>query len=125
MHNPLIGRPVLDEMDFVASQHLDSVLEKFHLHGFSHIGEHLLNMSMQTLDALSNLLLMPADIPEFIEDLPDVLTLANKKSEASGADCCPHTSIQGGNRSKRCPQTLIHRLHKLPPTPTENTFSDI
>jgi hypothetical protein len=41
---PLIGRPVLDEMSFVASQHLDSVLEKFHLHDFSHIGEELLNI---------------------------------------------------------------------------------
>jgi hypothetical protein len=66
MDNPLIGRPVLDEMGFVASQHLDSVRDKFHLHDFSHIGEELL--------------LMPADIPEFIEDLPDVLTLARKKT---------------------------------------------
>jgi hypothetical protein len=31
--------------------------------------------------------------------------------------CFPHTSIHAGHRSKRCPQTLIHRLHKLPPTP--------
>jgi hypothetical protein len=31
------------------------------------------------LGALSKLLLMPADIPEFIEDLPDVLTLAKEK----------------------------------------------
>jgi hypothetical protein len=38
-----------------------------------------------SLGALSKLLLMPADIPEFIEDLPDVLTLAKKnKHEASG-----------------------------------------
>jgi hypothetical protein len=40
--HPLIGRPVLDEMGFVASQHLDSVRDKFHLHDFSHIGEELL-----------------------------------------------------------------------------------
>jgi hypothetical protein len=32
-------------------------------------------MEMQPLGALSKLLLIPADIPEFIEDLPDVLTL--------------------------------------------------
>jgi hypothetical protein len=32
-------------------------------------------------------------------------------------NCCRYTSIQAGHRSKRCPQTLIHRLHKLPPTP--------
>jgi hypothetical protein len=32
MDHPLIGRPVLDEMGFVASQHLDSVRDKFHLH---------------------------------------------------------------------------------------------
>jgi hypothetical protein len=37
MVHPLIGRPVLDEMDIVASQHLDSVRDKFHLHDFSHI----------------------------------------------------------------------------------------
>jgi hypothetical protein len=69
MDHPLIVRPVLYGMGFVASQHLDSVRDKFHLHDFSHIGE-------QLLSALSKLLLMPADIPEFIEDLPDVLTLA-------------------------------------------------
>jgi hypothetical protein len=37
--HPLIGRPVLDEMGFVGSQHLDSVRDKFHLHDFSHIGK--------------------------------------------------------------------------------------
>jgi hypothetical protein len=37
-------------------------------------------MGKQPLVALSKLLLMPADIPEFIEDLPDVLTLAKKKN---------------------------------------------
>jgi hypothetical protein len=39
-----------------------------------------LEMGKQPLGALSKLLLMPADIPEFIEDLPDVLTLAKKKN---------------------------------------------
>jgi hypothetical protein len=43
LDHPLIGRPVLDEMGFVASQHLDSVRDKFHLHDFSHIGEELLD----------------------------------------------------------------------------------
>jgi hypothetical protein len=45
MDHPLIGRPVLDEMGFVASQHLDSVRDKFHLHDFSHIGEELSDMA--------------------------------------------------------------------------------
>jgi Reverse transcriptase (RNA-dependent DNA polymerase) len=80
MDHPLIGRPVLDEMGFVGSQHLDSVRDKFHLHDFSHIDEDLLEMGKMPLGALSKLLLMPADIPEFIEDLPDVLALAKKKS---------------------------------------------
>jgi hypothetical protein len=80
MDHPLIARPVLDEMGFVASQHLDSVRDKFHLKDFSHIGEKILNMGKQPLDALSKLLLMPAGIPKFIEDLPNVLTLAKKKN---------------------------------------------
>jgi hypothetical protein len=74
--HPLIERPVLNEMGFVASQHLDSARDKFHLHYFSLIGEELLEIGKQPLGALSKLLLMPADIPEFIEDLPDVITLA-------------------------------------------------
>jgi hypothetical protein len=80
MDHPLIGRPILDEIGFVASQHLDSVRDKFHLHDFSHIGEELLEMSKQHLGALSKLLLMPADIPEFIKYLPDVLALAKKNN---------------------------------------------
>jgi hypothetical protein len=80
MDHPLIGRPILDEMGFVASQHLDSVRDKFHLHDFIHIGEELLEISKQPLSALAKPLLMPADIPEFIEDLPDVLALAKKKT---------------------------------------------
>jgi hypothetical protein len=80
MDHPLIGSPFLDEMGIVASQHLDSLRDKFHLHEFSHIGEELFDMAKQTLGALSKLLLKPADIPEFIEDLPNVLTLAKKKS---------------------------------------------
>jgi hypothetical protein len=80
MDHPLIGRPALADMGFVASQHLDSVRDKFHLHYFSHIGEELLKMSKQPLGVLTKLLLKPADIPEFIEDLPDVLTLAKKKN---------------------------------------------
>jgi hypothetical protein len=51
MDHPLIGRPVLDEMGFVASQHLDSVRDKLHLHGLSHIGEELLEMGKQPLGA--------------------------------------------------------------------------
>jgi hypothetical protein len=48
------------------------------MHDFRHIGEKLLEMGKQPLGALSKLLLMPAGIPEFIEDLPDVLALAKK-----------------------------------------------
>jgi hypothetical protein len=66
-------------MGLVKSQHLDSVRDKFHLHNFSHIGEELLDMGNQLFSALSKLLLMPADIPECIKDLPDVLTQAKKK----------------------------------------------
>jgi hypothetical protein len=67
-------------MDFVANQHLDSVRENFHLHDFGHVGEELLDMRKQPLRALSKLLLIPADIPEFLQDLPDVLPLAKRKS---------------------------------------------
>jgi hypothetical protein len=52
MDHPLIGRLVFYEMGFVASQHLDSARDKFHLHDFSHIGEELLEMGKQTLGAL-------------------------------------------------------------------------
>jgi hypothetical protein len=78
--HPLIGSPVLDEMGFVVGQHLDSVRDKFNLHDFSHIGEELLETGKQPLGALSKILLMPADIPEFIEELPNVLTLAKKRT---------------------------------------------
>jgi hypothetical protein len=80
MDHPLIGRPVLNETGFAESQHLDSERDKFHLHDFSHIGEELLEMGKQPLGFLLKLLLKPADIPEFIEDLPDVLALAKKKA---------------------------------------------
>jgi hypothetical protein len=80
MDHQLICRPVLDEMGFVASQHLDSIRDKLHPHDFSHVGEELLEMGKQPLGALSKLLLMRADTPECIEDLPDVLTLAKKKT---------------------------------------------
>jgi hypothetical protein len=51
MDHPLIGRPVLDERGFVASQHLDSVRDKFHLRDFSHIDEELLDMGRQPFGA--------------------------------------------------------------------------
>jgi hypothetical protein len=53
--------------------------DNFHLQDFSHIGEELLEIGKQPLGALSNLLLKPANILEYIEDLPNVLTLAKKK----------------------------------------------
>jgi hypothetical protein len=80
MDHPLIGRQVLDEMGFMARQHLDSVRDTIHLQDFIHIGEELLEMGKQPLNALSKLLLMPADITEFIEDLPDILALAKKNT---------------------------------------------
>jgi hypothetical protein len=83
MVHPLIGRPVLDEMGFVASQHLESVRDKYHLHDLSHIGEEILDIGEQPLGALSKLFLMPAAVPECIEDLPDVLALAKKKNMKS------------------------------------------
>jgi hypothetical protein len=60
----------------VASQNLDSVRDKFNLHEFSHVGKELLKICKQTSSALSTILLKPADIPEFVKDLPDVLPLA-------------------------------------------------
>jgi hypothetical protein len=80
MDHPLIGRPILGEMGFVASQHLDSVRDNFHVHDFSHIGEELSEMGKQPLGVLSKLVLKSADIPESIEDLPNVLPLAKKRS---------------------------------------------
>jgi hypothetical protein len=56
------------------------------LHEFSHIGEVLINMGKQPSGALSKLLLKPANIPEFIEDLSDIFPLTKKKYKASGAD---------------------------------------
>jgi hypothetical protein len=52
MDYPPISKSVLDEMGFVASQHLDTVRDKFHLHDFSHIGEELLKMGKQPLGVL-------------------------------------------------------------------------
>jgi hypothetical protein len=102
MNHPLIGRPVLDEMGFVASQHLDSVRDKLHLHDFSQICEELLNMDKQPLSALSKLLLMPANIPEFIEDLPDVLTLAKKKNRKRREQAKLHALDEGQSDAQRC-----------------------
>jgi hypothetical protein len=80
MDHPLIGRPVLDEMGFVASQHLDSVPDNFHLYNSIYIGEELLEISKQPSGALSKLLLKPADILlELIEDLPNVISVAKGK----------------------------------------------
>jgi hypothetical protein len=65
--------------------------DKLHLHDFSHIGEEILEIGKQTLGALSKLQLKPADIPEFIEDLPNVLTLAKKKSMKRRVQKKPNT----------------------------------
>jgi hypothetical protein len=102
MDHPLIGRSVLHEMGFVASQHLDSVRDKFHLHDFSHIGEELLDMGEQLLDALSKLLLKPADIPEFIKDLPNGLTLAKKKNMKRREQTNPNALDEDQCEVQRC-----------------------
>jgi hypothetical protein len=47
MDHSLIERPVLDEICFVASQHLDSVRDNFHLHDFSQIVKENLKMGRQ------------------------------------------------------------------------------
>jgi hypothetical protein len=102
MDHPLIGRPVLDEMGFVASQHLDSVRDQFHLHDFSHINEELLVMGKQPLGALSKLLLKPADIPEFIDDMPDVLTLAKKWIMKRRKQTKPNALAEDQCEAQRC-----------------------
>jgi hypothetical protein len=56
------------------------VRDKFHLQNFSHTGVELLEIGKQPVGALSKLLFKPADIPELIEDLPNVLELAKKKT---------------------------------------------
>jgi hypothetical protein len=81
MDNPLIGRPVIDEMGFVAGQHLDSVRYKFHPQDFSHISEELLDMGKHPLGALSKLLVNLADITDFIDDLRNVLPKPNALDE--------------------------------------------
>jgi hypothetical protein len=81
MDHPLVGRPVLDDLGFVESQHLDSVRDRFHPHDSRHIDEELLKMGKQPLGVLVKLLLKPADIPELIEDLPNGLTLAKKNNK--------------------------------------------
>jgi hypothetical protein len=81
MDHPLIERPVLDEMGFVATQHLDSVRDKFRLHDFSNIDKELLKMVNQPSGALSKLQHKVTGIPDFFEDLPDLITLAKGKKE--------------------------------------------
>jgi hypothetical protein len=41
MDHPLIGRPAIDEMVIVKSQHLDAARDKFLPHDFSRIGVEL------------------------------------------------------------------------------------
>jgi hypothetical protein len=64
MDHPLIGRTVLNEIGFVASQHLDSIRDKFHLHHFGQISQELLEMGKKPSGALEKLPLEPANIPE-------------------------------------------------------------
>jgi hypothetical protein len=41
VYGPFLGRSVLDEKEFAASQHLDSLRNKFQMHEYSHIGEEI------------------------------------------------------------------------------------
>jgi hypothetical protein len=101
MDQSLIGRPVLDETVFVASQHLESVRNKFHLQDFSHIGEKLLDMGKQPSDALSKLLLKTSDIPYFIKDFPEVLPLAKDKNIKQREQIKPSVLDKDQNGVKR------------------------
>jgi hypothetical protein len=111
MNHPLIGRPVLDEMGFLASQHLDSVRDKFHLHDFSQIDGELLEMGKQPLRVLSKLLLEPADISDFIEDLPNGLTLAKKKNKERRELTKPNALDEYQCKLQRC--KLTDRNHDV------------
>jgi hypothetical protein len=102
MDHPLIGRPALDEMGFLASQHLVSVRDKFYLHDFSHIAEDLLKMGKQLLGVLPKLLFKPADIPEFIEDLPNGQTLAKKKNKKRREQTKPNALNEDQCKVQRC-----------------------
>jgi hypothetical protein len=51
-------------MGFVASQHLDSVRDIFHVQYFSLIGDELSERYKQTSGAVPKLLLKPVDSPE-------------------------------------------------------------
>jgi hypothetical protein len=64
----------------MASQHLDSVQDKFHLHNFSHSGKELLEIGKQYSGALSKHILKPADITELVEGLPDVIPVTKGKN---------------------------------------------
>jgi hypothetical protein len=86
MDHPLIGRPVLDEMGFVANQHLDSVRYKFHLHDFSHVDEELLDIDRQHLGALSSFYSCPRTIQSLLRTCRMCLHWQRKKHDASGAD---------------------------------------
>jgi hypothetical protein len=85
----------------VASQHLDSARDKFHLHEFNHFGEKLLEMGKQPLGALSKIQIMRAAIPEFIEDLPNVLTLAKKKNMKRREQAKPNAFDEDQSELKR------------------------
>jgi hypothetical protein len=66
-------------MTFVASQHLDSVRDKFYLQDFSHIGKELFNMSNEPSVTLSKLLLKPADIHIVYWGLAECATTGKEK----------------------------------------------
>jgi hypothetical protein len=54
------------------------------------------------LGVLSTLLLMPADIPEFVEDLPDGLTLAKKKYKKRREQTKPNVLDEDQCEVQRC-----------------------
>jgi hypothetical protein len=76
MDHPLIRRPVLDEMGFVR-------VNIWTLYGTNSIYMNSVTLARSAYSgSLSKLLLEPANIPEFIEDLPDVVPLAKGKKMA-------------------------------------------
>jgi hypothetical protein len=116
IHHPLTAKPVLDEMGFVASQHLDSERDKFHLHDFSHNSEEVLDTSKHPSGGLSNLLLKTADILELTDDLPDVIPVAKRKnatrrrqlkSSSHDEEYCRRPQSEGDNGDKDVVQSKI------------------
>jgi hypothetical protein len=75
---------------------------QFQLHDFSYIGEELVEMAKKPLSVLSKLLLKPAGMPEFIEDLPNGLKLAKKKNKKRREQTKPNALDEDQCEVQRC-----------------------